>query len=400
MNIFIVRKSDVVRFFSSPLAGVLILSLIFWATGLPSLLHSADAAQLTNISDTLSDSNYGALSSHTIKFTATNAIYPNQTIKISLDPSGTSPGTSAFTEAFSTATSSDFTFQAGVTTYSVVTTCTSGNQVSAVGNYNNGTDENLTLTVCPSAATIATSSVVTIVAGAVGTNLWTNPNPGTPTSYVIRIGGTMSNSGDTRIATVGNVTVTAAIDTTFTFTVSGTSTGATINGTTTSTTTSATAINFGTLVPGTPVKAGQDLFVSTNAKNGFVVTVQENQPLTSSSGAYIPLFANGASTTAPTAWVPPSGTLDQPWTYSHIGVTSNDANLSTDTGSANDDFTGTTFSGSFNNPRPVFAHTGPSDGATGNKGTASVLYEIQISALQAAGNDYTNKLTYVATPTF
>lgn len=400
MNIYIVRKSEISRFLSSPLAAVMILALLFWATGLPSLLHSADAAQLTDISDTLSNSNYGALSSHTIKFTATNAISPSQTIKISLDPSGTSPGTSAFTEAFSAATSSDFTFQAGATPYSVVNACSSGNQVSAVGNYNNGSDENLTLTVCPGAAAIATSSVVTIVEGAVGTNLWTNPNPGTPTSYVIRIGGSMSNSGDTRIATIANVTVTAAIDTTFTFTVSGTTTGSTINGTTTSTSTTATAINFGTLVPGTPVKAGQDLFVSTNAKNGFVVTVQEDQPLTSSSGAYIPLFDNGASTTAPIAWAAPSGTLDQPWTYSHIGVTSNDSNLSTDTGSANDDFSGTGFSGGINQPRPVFAHTGPSDGKTGSKGTASVLYEIQISPLQAAGNDYTNKLTYVATPTF
>jgi hypothetical protein len=369
----------------------LAFSLIIWATGLPSILRTADAAQLTSVSDTLSDSNLSSLAKHTVAFTATNAIYANQTIKIALDPA-----TSAFTEAFSSATGTDITVTAGGA-YSVVTTCTSGNQMTAVGNYNNGTDENLTLTMCGGASTIATSTAVSIVVGA-GTKLWTNPSGAG--SYVIRIGGTMTNTGDTRIAALQNVTVTASIDTTFTFTVAGTSTARTINATSTNTTTSATAIGFGTLLPGQPIRAGQDLTVSTNAKNGFVVTVQENQPLTSSTGAYIPLFSNGASTTLPIVWTTPTGTLDQPWTYSHIGVTSNDSDLSTNTGSGNDDFTGTKFSGSFNNARPVFAHIGPSDGLTANKGYTSVLYEIQITALQAAGNDYTNTLTYVATPTF
>lgn len=401
MSIYVVRKSDLAGLLASPLASVLALALILWATGLPMLLRSADAAQLTNVSDTISDSEYGVAAKHTIEFTATNAIYANQTIKISLDPSGTSPGTSAFTEAFSTATGTDITVDAGGA-YSIVSSCTAGNQMTAVGNYNGGVDENLTLTMCAGASTIATSTVVTITVGAAGTNLWTNPNPGTPTSYVIRIAGSMTNSGDTRIATISNVTVTASIDTTFTFTIAGTTTARSINGTTTSidTSGSATTIPFGTLVPGTPVKAGQDLTVATNAKNGFVVTVQEDSPLTSSTGAYIPLFSNGASTTAPIVWTVPTGTLDQPWTYSHWGVTSSDSNLSTDTGSGNDDFTGTKFAGNLVTPRAVFAHTGPSDGLSGNKGFSSVLYEIQITALQAAGNDYTNQLIYVATPTF
>lgn len=401
MNIYSVRMHPVASLFASPLASVLALALLFWATGVPSLLRSADAAQLTNVSDTISDSEYGALAKHTIKFTATNAIYAGQTVKISLDPSGTSPGTSAFSQAFSTATTTDITFDAGgaYTIHDSVATCAAGAHLYATGNYNGGSDENLTFTMCPSATTIATSTVVTIVVGAGSTNLWTNPNPGTPTSYVIRIGGTMTNSGDTRIATISNVTVTASIDTTFTFTIAGTSTGETVNGTTTSTTTSATAIGFGVLTPGTPVKAGQDLHVSTNAKNGFVVTVQEDSPLTSSTGAYVPLFSNGASST-PTTWTIPTGTLDQPWTYSHIGVTSNDSDLSTNTGQGTDDFSGTAFAGDFDSPRAVFAHTGPADGTTADKGAASVLYEIQITALQAAGNDYTNQLIYVATPTF
>lgn len=376
----------------SPLAAVLVLAVLFWATGLPLLLRTASASQVSLFSDTLSDSNLSALAKHTIAFTNTSAIYANQTLKISLDPSGTTPsGASAFTEAFSSATSTDITFLAGATTYTVVSSCTAGNQFTAVGNYNNGTDENLTLTLCAGAATVATSSAISLVVGA-STKLWTNPS-GTG-SYVIRVGGTNSNSGDTRVAVLQNVTVTASIDTTFTFTVTGLASGSTVNGTTTSTTTTATAIGFGTLVPGTPITGGQELSVTTNAKNGFVVTVQEDQPLTASSGAYIPLFTNGATTSSPIVWTTPTNTLDQPWTYSHFGLTSDDSDLNSG------EFSGTKFAGNIISARQVFSHNGPSDGSTQNKGKARVAYEIQIGSLQAAGNDYTNKLTYVATPTF
>ena len=56
--------------------------------------------------------------------------------------------------------------------------------------------------------------------------------------------------------------------------------------------------------------------------------------------------------------------------------------------------------GNFDNPRGIFWHTGPSDGTTANIGSTTVAYTIQVGALQEAGNDYTNTLTYVATPTF
>lgn len=390
----LVRKNPLAEMLYSPLAAVLVLAVLFWATGLPLLLRSANASQVSLFSDTLSDSNLSALATHTIEFTNTSAIYANNTLKISLDPTGTTPsGASAFVEAFSSATSTDITFDAGGTGYTVVNSCNTGNEFSAVGNYNGGSDENLTLTLCPGAATIATSTVLTLVVGA-STKLWTNPS--STGSYVIRVGGTNANSGDTRVAVLQNVTVTASIDTTFTFTVAGLASGQTVNGTTTSTTTSATAIGFGTLTPGTPITGGQELTVTTNAKNGFVVTVQENQPLTSSSGAYIPLFSNGATTSSPIVWTIPTNTLDQPWTYSHFGITSDDTDLNSG------EFTsgGPKWAGNIVSPRQVFSHNGPSDGSTQDKGKARVAYEIQIGSLQAAGNDYTNKLTYVATPTF
>jgi hypothetical protein len=93
--------------------------------------------------------------------------------------------------------------------------------------------------------------------------------------------------------------------------------------------------------------------------------------------------------------------LDQQWTYGHLGITTDDADLGTiDTVTAVNDFTGRKYAGNIDQPRLVFAHLGPADGVTQNKGKARVGYQIEIGDLQEAGNDYTNTLTYVATPTF
>lgn len=392
MSTFEAYEEFIVSILRKEIAITMILALLFWTIGVPTLIRSAHAAQLTSVSDTLSDSNNGDAAKHTIAFTATNAIYSGNTIKISLDPTGTSPGTSAFSEVYSAATSSDFTLNAGVS-YAIVGVggCTSGNQATLVGNYNGGSDENATFTLCPSATTIATSTVVTIVAGAV-TPQWYNPS--TTGSYAIRIGGTMTNSGDTRVAVLPNVQVTASVDTTFTFTVSGLATSTTFNGITTTGSTTPTALPFNTLVPNASSTLGQALSVTTNARNGFAVTVQENQPLTSSTGAIIYLFDNGATTTSPIPWASPSNILDQANTFGHLGISSDDA----DEGGG--EFNSSKYAGNIITPREVFSHNGPSDGTTQNKGLAHVLYTIQIGTLQPAGNDYTNTLTYVATPTY
>ncbi len=45
-------------------------------------------------------------------------------------------------------------------------------------------------------------------------------------------------------------------------------------------------------------------------------------------------------------------------------------------------------------------HTGVADGLTAGIGTARIGYQVQISALQEAGDDYSTELRYIATPTF
>jgi hypothetical protein len=165
---------------------------------------------------------------------------------------------------------------------------------------------------------------------------------------------------------------------------------------TTSTTTSATAIAFGTLDPtvGASTTAGQRLNVTTNATNGFTVTVKENQNLLSSTGADIDMFKDGNQQVAPITWTQPAGTLGNENTYGHFGLTSSDDINS-------NEFAGAKFVGNFaSTSRAVFSHNAPSDGTTLGIGQADVAYKVAITSLQEAGTDYTNNLTYVATPTF
>lgn len=382
------------------MALVLLVSVFLWSIGAPILFQKAHAASLTQVSDTLTTSNLGTPSGHLIQFTSNAAISPSQTIKIQLDPVG-----SVFTESFSAATNTDMKIYAGATLYSIVDTvagCTAGAQFVATGNYNNGTDENLTLTLCSTASAISATTTIQVgvATSSAQTKLWTNP--AAAGSYRIIIAGTQANSGETRVVTLPSVTLTASVNTSFTFTVTGLATSTALfgNNATSSASSTATSLPFGTLASSTIASStvlAQQLNVTTNARNGFSVTVQENQPPTSATGATIDLFSNGASTTNPTAWVAPTAILDTLSSYGHFGVTSDDADM---TGAANLFVGATLWAGNMDVPRTVFSHTGPSDGTTQNKGKAIVGYRIQISDLQEAGTDYTNTLTYVATPTF
>lgn len=382
MNIFEAQKDPSVLSLPGQVAFVLILAVLFWATNVPLFFNTAKAAQLTLVKDTLSDSDLGVLSTHVVQFTTATSTLAGQSIKIQFDPN-----TSLFSQAFSSATTTDIT----ATGMTITTSCTvAANEVVPVGNYNNGSDENITFTVCAGDSLSAGAKTITIGAA---TRLITNPS--VAASYRILIGGTWDDTGETRVAIIDDVVVTAAVNTSLTFTVAGLPSGTNVNGDTTSTTTTATAISYGVLTPLTEVIAGQELSVTTNAFNGFIVTVVQDQNLTSSTGADIDKFKDGAATAAPTAWTAPLGTLGTEATYGHFGVTSEDASLT-----AGDEFGAQLYAGNFGTAREVFMHNGPSDGTTANQGLTQVAYQIEITSLQEAGNDYTSTLTYVATPSF
>ncbi len=188
-------------------------------------------------------------------------------------------------------------------------------------------------------------------------------------------------------------------------------------------------INFGVLDLGVMHTVAQDLRVVTNASEGYTVTVFQDQDLTSLQGDTINPFGewdeenNILSRWEPseaTVWESPFADLDYPDSWSYFGFTSQDRSLEYDGGyQCGSEYTEGTDNSYFSRsdviaaedlenvwagfdgstPEAVMCHVGPSDGETENVGMTRVGYSIEISPLQPAGQ-YTNTLTYIATPTF
>ena len=365
---------------------IALLAILMWSFGFPTWIPFTNAASLTWISDTLSDSAPSVLANHTIQFTTPTGIANGDTVTVTFSADWNLSTSSVDFNDIDVATTSDYTLAAD---------CTGSEEIGA-----SISGQVLTLTFCSGdGGSVPVNGTTTIQIGtnaSGGTNQITNP--GNTGSYAISIGGTQTDSGDTRVAIIDNVVVTASIDTTFTFTVSGVSSGSSVNGspTTTADVTTATTLPFGTLSADVSKTLAQDLAVTTNARNGFTVTVSQDQNLTSSTGADIDSFIDDAGTSVATAWTHPAGTIGSENTYGHMGLTSEDSSLS-----GGDTFGSDLWVGDFvGTPREVFYNDGPSDGATANQGSTRVGYQVEVTPLQEAGNDYTATLTYVATPTF
>lgn len=364
-----------------PMSNVLSLMLVVGVLlfmqgwGVAQVVH---AAQLSTLKDTMSSSVPSQTSNHVFEFSATSSLTSPDTIKIQFDPDNS---------LFSLINLNNADISA--TGFTPVTFCGAGSDEMQTVVSNTIGDRNVTFTVCPGDTVPAGAKTITL-----GGNKITNP--ATPGSYKINVI-TSDESGSTLVAIINQAVLTAAVDTSLTFSISGVAIGSTVNGdaTTTATTTTATSIPFGTLASGTPKLVAQDLAVSTNAKNGFIVTVKQNQNLLSNSGADIDLFKDGAANVTPTAWTSPSAVFGNENTYGHYGLTSEDADLNSD------EFGTALYAGNYGTTsRTVFSNSGPADGSTANIGRTRVGYKIQISALQEAANDYTNQLVYVCTPTF
>lgn len=346
--------------------------------------NNAQAANLAVISNTLSDSDISALSNHTIQFTVPTSspgVIAGGTIVVTF-PAGFAMGSVAFGDV-------DFAINGAEQTLAAAASgATWGAVVSG---------QNLTLTSATGVVTAGQIVRIKVgtnaVTGGTGTNRVTNP--GTTNSYEFLVTAGAADSGRTRVAILDNVDVSAIVNTSFIFTVSGLATTTSVNTSVTTGSTTATAIPFGVLTAGVPKVMGQKLNVTTNARNGFVVTVEQDQNLLSSTGADIDGFIDGAYTNTPTAWVAPSNSILNENTWGHWGLTSEDTTLT-----AGDEFGAALYVAASTTPRQVFMHNGPADGLTADIGQTNVGYQIQISPLQEAGDDYTTVLTYIATPTF
>lgn len=357
------------------------LAILLWSTGLPTLFRLAEATSITSASDTLSNSTPAQTSNHAIAFETLRGMAAGETFTVT------------FAAAFDTTNVTLADIDLSVN--SVDQTLGGSNGAAQWGVSGTGTDT-LTFTA-PSVGTIASSSdiVVKIGSNATGGTIRI-VNPGTG-SYTIDIAGTMQDSGQVRVAIVDQVVVSASVDTSLTFSVSGVNSGVGVNGTTTDKASTPTTIPFGTLPTGETRTLAHDLAVTTNATVGYTVTVQQTGALQSSTGATIDGFIDGTNIVTPSPWQAPDADVANDLTFGHWGLTSSDTAI--DARAANQFGSNEWVSGS-TTPIAVMGHDGPSDGTTLGYGAARVGYQVEISALQEAGDDYTTTLRYIVTPTF
>lgn len=389
------------RDFSSSLAFLLIVSLLVWALGFPLWINYVHGAALTSVKDTLSDSDLSVAANHTISFVTQSAISASSTIVVTFDGAFQSTSTPAF--ANTDANDYDIASSSVDLIIRVVGACTGGSGAAEFEITSISSANVFTFTHCNGTDDLASGATVEIEIGTNATNGGTGDsqlvNPGVAQSYIVTIDAPSgTDSADLRVAIIDDVTVTASVDTSLTFTISGVASGQTTandEGGTTDVTTTSTTIPWGTLSITASSTARQDLTVATNATNGFTVTLQFDQALTSSGGADIDFFKDASGEATPVAWTSPAASLTTGEnTYGHMGFTSADDLNASEFGTAL--YAGNATSSA----RAIFSHTGPADGATANIGKTEIGFKIEIDALQEAGTDYIAQLTYVATPTF
>ncbi len=357
-------------------------AILLWSLGLPSIRFT-EAANVTSFSDTISDSAPSAVADHTIKYTipaGSAGVEAGETITVTF-PAGFNMGSVAFGDIDLSIDGVDQTLAASASG------ATWGASVSG---------QVLTLTSGTGTANAGQEVIIKVGTNASGgTNQITNhASEGSYSIDLVSGSGSNNDTGQTVIVILAPVEVTASVDTIFTFSVEGTPAGTLINSQATTGAVSSTSIAFGRLTAGVATTTAQLLTVNTNATNGYVVTVQVDGDLQSSTGATIDGF-DGA--TDPTPWSSPAATLGDPTTYGHWGVTSDDTSIASRAGA---EFGDNLFIAATTTPQEVMQFGGPVDGVGKGEGTTTVGYRVEISALQEAGDDYSTTLTYVATPTF
>lgn len=291
------------------IATLVATAVVLWAMGAYSF---AQAANITDVYDLLTDSDRGVVSNHTIQFITPTGITNGQTVTINF-PSFT-VGSVDFTDI-------DVSTSTPTADLTVATDCSGAQRIGAAFS-----GQTLTLTFCAGDGGFVSANGTTTIE--IGTNATFGvagdarlTNPVSRGSYEIDIAGTMTDTGSTRVAILDDVLVTANVLTVFDFTVIGNLSATAVNGTSTTIGASSTTIPFGTLTAGQLETIAQDLTVETNARNGFVVTVQQDQHLLSTTGADIDNFANGNNSVTPAAWSTPSNSISDERTWGHWGVT-------------------------------------------------------------------------------
>lgn len=358
------------------------LSLALLILLILSLWVSPAEADLTNVKDTLSDSRPSTNANHEILFTlgASNDIAENDTITVTFQSDFDLSSIDYTDIDLSGSTSGDQTLAAtqGATSWGVGI---SGQVITFTAPSNSNTYISGGETVTIKIGTNATGG---------GANAQiTNPTSASTYTVDISVNATQTETGRTIVAIISGVSVSATITESLTFSISGVdASNCTLGNSVTAVTTTAATVPFGTLSTNTFKKGCHSLAVSTNAGDGYSITSQETDQLTNSGGDTIP------DTTCDT------GSCDESTGGAWVTATNNGFGHTC----FGDDCVAAYSSGS--NYRQ-FASIADSETAQVmqsntdpvNNSTTTVIYQISVSATQAAG-DYSNTVVYIATAQF
>ncbi len=238
-----------------------------------------------------------------------------------------------------------------------------------------------------------TDGLITILIGE--TNFVLNPeNTG---SYKFFMAGYVSDDGTgdpveeytADVAIMDGVTVTAMIPSSLTFSVLPVGLGEEVNSEVINTESQASLINFNVVEPGNKKVAAHDLRVSTNAADGFEVTLQAPAGFSAANGDLIAAFPGTNS--SPVEWSSPAMGH-----HGFFGYTTEDETLGSSPISR---FAGNRWAGPSSSYQEVMYHFAPVDGVGLGEGIARIGYQIEIDDLQPAGV-YRNELIYICTATY
>lgn len=237
--------------------------------------------QVSSRSDTLSNASPSATSNHTVTFTTNTNITGSSTITLTFPSTFSIPSTLDCGD-IDVATSSQFNFN-----YPGCNGTTTAWGFSVTGTTIMLSAPNDT------AVHVATGTPLTIYIGSNATTTqqgahWIT-NPSAAGIYTITVGGSFLGSGNILVSINSGVTVAATVAESLALSVSSISAigctaddGASIN----SVSTTGVAVPFGTLNANTFYQGCHDIQVSTNAGNGYSVTVQESHAMMTANGQF------------------------------------------------------------------------------------------------------------------
>lgn len=221
--------------------------------------------------------------------------------------------------------------------------------------------------------------------------------------YVDHLDGSYNSIDSTqgKIAVIESVRVTAVVEPSIEFQISGVSSGSTNCGVTTDVTTTAISVPFGTATISDFIDAAQQLSAATNAAGGYAVTTIESDEMNLTTAAGLDVGTTIPDTTCNATSCDVDGpNNEQSWsdadTYNGFGYSLENNGADNITFAHGGTFDARPFPNDANDDSAVQIIS--SNGPVSSQG-CYVCYRLTVSETQQAGT-YENSVTYVATATF